>query len=499
MTMGIGAVTLGIAVLATLGWVAFLMSRTRVRRRREAAPLNQSFFMDDETLETRRLNSILASALIATAVLAVLIPWYYLSEADRQVAAEERFQEIAVERGHEWYLEFQCGDCHGPAGGGGGADYVEARSGITTSWAAPALDDVFYRYQPEEVRFWLVFGRAGSPMPPWGAEGGGPLTTQQIDELLAYMAHLALPQGDVVAQVDGRVQRELARLDEAGASVSGLIERQKGEMAALAAAPGQLAAIGDAPERLEAILTADGTCTPASAALYRKPCPVPGADQDFDGLTDDAEAALALLISEVVANAPAGDPATILGRMAFDPGDRFSTDRGGVPVPDLELAEVAIDEIATIVRNLNLAVANADRLFAVTEAGLAFLEESALEMRWDFDWQALAPAFGGEEDLRRAAGLFNAYCARCHTAGYSAGVAFTREPGSGAFGPSLRAGRSLVQFPDFENQLRFIIEGSDSGKQYGVNGVGRGWMPGFGAVLSEADLRLIVTLVRALP
>jgi mono/diheme cytochrome c family protein len=47
--------------------------------------------------------------------------------------------------------------------------------------------------------------------------------------------------------------------------------------------------------------------------------------------------------------------------------------------------------------------------------------------------------------------------------------------------------------------LDFIIEGSENGKQYGVNGVGRGWMPAFGPVLSEADLRLIITLVRALP
>jgi len=95
--------------------------------------------------------------------------------------------------------------------------------------------------------------------------------------------------------------------------------------------------------------------------------------------------------------------------------------------------------------------------------------------------------------------LFNAYCARCHTAGYSAGVAFTKEAGSGGFGPSLQGGRSLVQFPEFQDQVDFIIKGSENAKQYGVNGVGRGWMPGFGTTLSQADLESIVTLVRALP
>ena len=113
---------------------------------------------------------------------------------------------------------------------------------------------------------------------------------------------------------------------------------------------------------------------------------------------------------------------------------------------------------------------------------------------------SLAAAFDGDvEATRTAVGLFNSACARCHTAGYSAGVAFTKEAGSGAFGPSLRAGRSIVQFPDFEDQVDFIINGSENGKQYGVNGVGRGWMPGFGSVVPEDDIRAIVTLVRALP
>ncbi|MBU1226334.1 MAG: cytochrome c, partial [Actinobacteria bacterium] len=170
------------------------------------------------------------------------------------------------------------------------------------------------------------------------------------------------------------------------------------------------------------------------------------------------------------------------------------------PIADLEGAKVAITEVDNIVRNLNLAVANADLLAAGAAKGLAFLEEAAAARRWVFDFESLADAFDGDAAAaERAAGLFNGYCARCHTAGYSAGVAFTKEAGSGAFGPSLRGGRSITQFPEFEDQLDFIIEGSENGKQYGVNGVGRGWMPGFGPVLSEADLRLIVTLVRALP
>jgi mono/diheme cytochrome c family protein len=498
--MGLGAVVLGIAVLSVLAWLAFLTQRSRIRRRREADPLNQSFFMDDDTMETKRLNSILLSALIATVVLAIIMPIYYLNESDRQVASEERFHEIAVERGHEWYEEFQCGDCHGPSGGGGGADYVEDRSGLTTSWAAPSINDVLYRYTEDEVRYWLVFGRAGSPMPAWGTEGGGPLNTQQIDELLAYLEHIAIGQQELVAQVDSRADLALARLEGADASVAALIERQQAEIVALADAPAQLAQIGDAPDRLEALLTGPGSCTAASAALFSSPCGDPGTDGDGDGLADAAEIGLVSLINEVIEVAPAGDPVLVLEPMAFDPADAYTTDSGGTPVADLDQAETAIGEIDTIARNLNLAVDNAAVLTANAEAGLTFLEEAAAARRWAFDVEALASAFEGDRSAaERAIGLFNGYCARCHTAGYSAGVAFTQEAGSGAFGPSLRGGRSIVQFPDFEDQLDFIVNGSENAKQYGVNGVGRGWMPGFGTALSDADLRLIVTLVRALP
>ena len=37
-----------------------------------------------------------------------------------------------------------------------------------------------YRFDEEEVRFILVYGRPFSPMSPWGVDGGGPMNDQQI-------------------------------------------------------------------------------------------------------------------------------------------------------------------------------------------------------------------------------------------------------------------------------------------------------------------------------
>ena len=105
---------------------------------------------------------------------------------------------------------------------------------------------------------------------------------------------------------------------------------------------------------------------------------------------------------------------------------------------------------------------------------------------------------GDIEKAKRAVGLFNAYCARCHTAGYSAGVAYTKEIASGGLGPALRAGRVNIQFKQREDFIDFIIKGSVNGKAYGVNGVGGGKMPGFGAVLPQSDIELIIDYLRGM-
>jgi mono/diheme cytochrome c family protein len=62
------------------------------------------------------------------------------------------------------------------------------------NWVSPAVNTIFYRYDESEVRFILVYGRPFSPMSPWGLEGGGPMNSQQIDTLLAYMRSIQIPR-----------------------------------------------------------------------------------------------------------------------------------------------------------------------------------------------------------------------------------------------------------------------------------------------------------------
>ena len=52
------------------------------------------------------------------------------------------------------------------------------------------------------MRYVLNYGRPGTPMAAWGGPGGGPLTTQQIDNLIDYMWSIQLTPEEMRDQVD---------------------------------------------------------------------------------------------------------------------------------------------------------------------------------------------------------------------------------------------------------------------------------------------------------
>jgi mono/diheme cytochrome c family protein len=97
--------------------------------------------------------------------------------------------------------------------------------------------------------------------------------------------------------------------------------------------------------------------------------------------------------------------------------------------------------------------------------------------------------------------LFDAFCARCHTLGWSYKDSYPEpgaKPGGGAYGPNLRDGHTLEQFPNPADQIAFITEGSEFGKNFGRRGIGTGRMPGFGQMLSPAQIKAIVEYERSL-
>ena len=316
-----------IAVVAVAGWLLFVLfnsgsARKEVGSEIELAPNRKPYFDDDE-LETSRLDRSLAMGLGALIIVGVGLPLYWLTEPGRQSGATDNFNATFESRGRITYLSsengpnsFGCQDCHGPEGVGGVAPftYTDPVSGeiSTVQWQAPALDTVLLRFTPEEVADILTFGRAGTPMPAWGAAGGGPMNDQQINDLVLYLASIQLEPDEAQAQ----------------------------------AAEDALAAVG---------------------------------------------------------------------------AGRFDT---------------------------------------------------------------------------LGAALFGLNCARCHTQG--AGFGQPGVQGGGAFGPSLRDGVTIRQFPDVARHISFIGSGSDANQSYGVRGIGSGRMPGFGEMLTEAQISAIVEYERSL-
>ncbi|MCZ6566668.1 MAG: cytochrome c, partial [Actinobacteria bacterium] len=163
---------------------------------------------------------------------------------------------------------------------------------------------------------------------------------------------------------------------------------------------------------------------------------------------------------------------------------------------------VAVQE--SVATTTTVTAENQAKLEAQEEDGLEFLLSAQGAGQWEIEIPGVAASIEASEDeAARAVALFNANCARCHSAGFSAGVPYTLEAGSGGFGPALWDGRELVQFgeaPDDPDEpdllIEFLIKGSESQKPYGLNGFGSGRMPAFGATLSAEDLGLLARYLR---
>lgn len=512
--VGIGGVVLTLGVAAILFWFGYLFVNSRRSRKdgAESAAPNQSPYMSDDELENTRTTKVLRAALFAAAVLAILVPVYAFNEPDRQAEAAETIVEEDIEAGEVWYNTFGCIGCHGPDGGGGAAAFTEPRSGVDGPWTVPSLNDVLYRFDADEVRQIIVYGRAGTPMPANGLDGGGAMTVQEIDQVIDFISSIQLPQNEVVAKTGGAVDLALSRIANGDESVQGFIALQEAKIAAVEAAPAQLAAIGTLADEMLDLLGAAGTCTEESAALALTTCDDPADDTDRDGLADVVEPELTAIADTARTHLTVLNETTLefdekaIYTVEFDPLSAFSNRTAdGAAVPDLDAAAAMLGELEADVVVTRVTAEQQDQFLGDLESGLAFLEQSADSRIWDVDLESVTEAMNeagdrsvGSDEAERAVGLFNSYCARCHTGGYSSGSPFEIEAGHGGWGPAIYDGRTLIQFPTIESQVDFVVKGTQLGTEYGVNGIGNGEMPGFGASLTAEDIELIVLYERTL-
>ena len=619
-----------IALVAGIVWLAVVFVSAVRNRGSEEIPANLKPSITDAEMETRRVETGQKAAIVFSAFLAISLPLYFLGEPDRQEGFVEQFDEESIERGAHIVGEFACFNCHGPEGVGGAASFVEKRSGVTVSWAAPSLNGVLYRYDRDEVNFWVTFGRGNTPMPAWGLAGGGPLNEAQVVDVVNYLETIQIDQSDAVNKVPDPVQVQLDRLANAEAILAAAILKQRQVVAEVRQAPAGAELIGPLAERAAEVLenagagidtdddgvsdsaeaqlsaisaeaiagfTAVGLVTLApdvadaeladqaianlEEALDSDPIVVTNLDAvkaaiaggivDTGGISPDAageleaiaaaaaaanigvpvgpydtmesgEALVAALEEAAAAEGASEDAAALAGEAAAaveagsDPdGDGLSTgsekavsnqvaDANQKTIPSLitlivldptnpesvggrgdsRTARTFVGNLSSLAASLTVSAENLDGLLASERAGLVFLEKAAELKAYEIDLAGVAEAMGVDEDLAaRAVGLFAANCARCHTAGFSAGLAYTQEAGSGGFGPALWDGREIVQFGEpaaareDDLLLQFLIRGSEAQTPYGLNGFGSGRMPAFGAVLPAEDIDLLAAYLRA--
>jgi mono/diheme cytochrome c family protein len=446
-------------VIVIIGLIIYLV-RTVLSPKRAAeegkTPANLTPFLDDEDLEGRRLERVQGWALIFAAVVAIALPVYWLREPGRQHDITHDVDEGAIERGAVLFAnksmpEYDaagsklCADCHGTKGEGGTTSYRV--SGEPVAWKVPPLNSEYLRFtedpacldpslrQPEticEMSDIITYGRAGTPMQGWGVPGGGPLNDQSISDLVAYIESITLTPTEARALATKQLADAKAQPTEQVAAARTTLADDQKALAA--AARDTKKALG-IPSASDAELTT--TCTQIAARVEKNP-------------------------------------------KAVDAG----TKKKGIACGTYLAAADQVDQ-----------------------------DRKALD--WAIDWAAR------RANVSDGQLLFELNCARCHTEGWSIfnPTAPPGTPGSvdvlglsgggggtgGGSGFNLRDGGEARRFGSdeqngFQYQVDFVTKGSDPHAQYGNGtsgtGIGTGRMPGFGQMLTEDQIKEIVSYER---
>lgn len=190
-----------IALLVAMGLLSGLLIYLVVwgvilRPGRQKTPPNQQKYYEDDALEGRVLTKILGWSLVVTFLSAAVMPAYWLTEPARMSKMAKKWNQQSRERGAIWYEDskvnpdgFGCTVCHGGLKGGTVRYIIPAGpdAGREVTWTAPALDDVLYRFNRDQLHDILIYGRPNTPMPAWGLRGGGPMNEQMINDVIAYL------------------------------------------------------------------------------------------------------------------------------------------------------------------------------------------------------------------------------------------------------------------------------------------------------------------------
>jgi len=124
-------------------------------------------------------------------------------------STDKKFAKLSIERGGKYFAlrtdlvtgeentqGKECARCHGVNQQGGTNDFLDPASGQKHEVKVPELQTVFSRYETPPpgfkdarsfIRETVERGRAGTDMPTWGNKFGGPLTDQELDDIVNFL------------------------------------------------------------------------------------------------------------------------------------------------------------------------------------------------------------------------------------------------------------------------------------------------------------------------
>ena len=131
----------------------------------------------------RSLDRHYAWGLVFMVVLILGFILYGLQEPTLRANAA-RQQQATYARLGEGLFANNCASCHGRAATGGSAPTLNAKQFLTST-------------SDEQGRLLIAGGVSGTSMPAWSLDFGGPLTDEQIRQLVAYLRSLQSSAPDV--------------------------------------------------------------------------------------------------------------------------------------------------------------------------------------------------------------------------------------------------------------------------------------------------------------
>jgi len=111
--------------------------------------------------------------LVLTLLVLVGFSFYWMGESARLEDAAKHFANERIQRGRRIYTE-QCVACHGAAGEGGSGTALNDKNLLKNT-----LDDIFYSV--------IRSGVPSTQMPAWSVDFGGPLTDEDIRDVVAFV------------------------------------------------------------------------------------------------------------------------------------------------------------------------------------------------------------------------------------------------------------------------------------------------------------------------